>query len=318
MNVTDTEIKEALFRDFGMEDVTFVPLSGYYDKNFKVTTPKETFFLKVYGFDALPFVLFQLDVMERCVQAGFPVARLIKTKRDASYFVVGDKSASLQEFLPGIPVAEAPHDVELMEELGQVLGRMHRLISRQEFKGESWKKYPWDLSQFELVSGDYTQVRDSFPKQTVVLIDNVFAEWTKSSDILSMMRKGVVHNDYHAWNILVSGKKVSAITDFGDAMYSWYAGDVAIALAHLCFEELNSTDVFVGHFLRGYEREFVLDDMEKSNLPLLIQMRAVTAMVEIALDSQKLAHGMYTDIVRLQTGVLEFLAKKSLTHLFIK
>ena len=94
-------IKRILMKNFGLSAIRLIPLSGYYDQNFKVVSERGVFFLKVYGFDMLPSIRFQLDLMRACREARFPVAKILPNRNGRLYFRMGKHYGSLQEFLPG-------------------------------------------------------------------------------------------------------------------------------------------------------------------------------------------------------------------------
>ena len=312
IHLTEHEIKTALSSWYGMEPDSLALLNGFYDKNYLVKVGRESFFLKIYGFDKLPAIRFQLSFIDACVKAGLPMAAVMPTRTGKSFFAVGDHYGSLQVCLSGKQLRLGRLTTGMMEEVGGILGKIHKLTKGKTFPGKNWKKYPWDLSQFDLVIRDFRKVRERLPENLASLIEGVVADWNSHAVELKKMRKGIIHGDYHGGNILVAKGACSGVVDFGDAMRGWYAGDVAIALAHVCFKGKGDPKDFMRAFLVGYSNHFRLNALETNALPLLIRMRAATAIVEIVDASKHNEQELYGKMFKEQMAVLQYLEGQKL------
>ncbi|XP_077996807.1 hydroxylysine kinase-like [Glandiceps talaboti] len=96
-------------------------------------------------------------------------------------------------------------------------------------------------------------------------------------------QKGLIHGDYHAYNVIVkpwpedeSSKKytISGIIDFNDVTASCYLFDIAFAISTFMLQsKTQDPDVVRNHTLSGYESKFVLSDRERALLDICIAGR---------------------------------------------
>ncbi len=302
MDLDANALTAVLREEYGLTITSVAQLSGFYDANFRIDTTAGSFFVKVYGHDPLPVVLFQIDLINTLYGAGLPVGRLCLTKAGASYFVFNDMVGIVQTFLPGRHLADAPKTESLFHNLGETLGRIHASTDGKRFAGEAWKVYPWDLKQFDLPVSHMSGVEKFLNTKTRAACQLVIEEWKRSTAQFDHLRTGVIHNDFHNKNVLVERDHVVGITDFGDSMRSWFAADVATAIAHFDFDDPQVLN-FIKIFLSGYESAFILTDDEKVLLPLLIKMRAVVVLIEIpkhfAEQRTPLYEQFFTDAARV-------------------
>lgn len=282
MNINEEKLKSLLKKNYGILVKALTPLNGFYDKNYKITTANFDYFVKIYGFDKLASIKFQLDFLSKCFKSGLPVAKVIQTNSNTSYFKIDKTYGILQEFLDGEQLRNIKINHNIVTNIGFILGSIHKLSHRSNFVGKKWKKYQWDLAQFNLVMKDYSKIKTIFPSSISDLINEVMTEWKSNKEKLLKLRNGAIHNDFQGRNILVTKGNNISIVDFGDAINSWYVADIAISLAHICFAT-EQPSVFIKSFLQGYQKQFKLLKLEKKYLPLLMKMRAVTAIVEIQL-----------------------------------
>ncbi len=80
----------------------------------------------------------------------------------------------------------------------------------------------------------------------------------------------MIHGDANDYNVLVDpgSMTVSGLIDFGDTIYSYTVGDLAIALAYVVLGEGDPRDV-----IAGYTSEFGLLDDEREALWPLVRLR---------------------------------------------
>jgi Ser/Thr protein kinase RdoA (MazF antagonist) len=80
----------------------------------------------------------------------------------------------------------------------------------------------------------------------------------------------VIHGDANDYNVLVESDRVTGLIDFGDMVYSWTVGELAIAVAYVV---LGKDDPWAAaaHVIEGYTEEFGVVDRE--NLWKLVRLR---------------------------------------------
>lgn len=163
-------------------------------------------------------------------------------------------------------------DVQIIEEWGRYLGRMHRLTKayvppasaapRQSWKGDDVVK---------------AALRALDPKDCLAFRRmNELLAWL---DGLPMDRAGygLVHADLHAGNFFVQDGVITAF-DFDDSCYHWFAYDIVIPLISLNLQE-SKPGLFPGPalrepFLKGYLSENALSQTWIDRLELFGKYRA--------------------------------------------
>ena len=279
--ISESAIKKMLKKEYGLSNVKLFRLQGFFDQNYKVTAPGKKLFLKIYREDSKSIVKFQIDFIKKCQAAGLPVAKIIPTLEGGDQTLIADYPATLQEFLPGKKFNSLPKTLPLFKHAGSILGKIHQLTSQETFVGKTKKVVPWDLAQFNTVVSNYKKVESHLSPRLAALVLAVFKTWKLEKSELKKLKQGIIHGDYHAANILGIESKITAVTDFADANYSWYMADVAIALTHLVYWSKGvKPEPAVKAFLIGYTKYFPLPEQERKCLPLLVKMRSATVIVE--------------------------------------
>ncbi len=86
------------------------------------------------------------------------------------------------------------------------------------------------------------------------------------------LRRSVIHADANDYNVLVEEDKVVGLIDFGDVVYSYTVGDLAIAVAYVV---LGKEDPYAAAapVIEGYREEFELTNDELDALWPLVRLR---------------------------------------------
>ena len=167
-------------------------------------------------------------------------------------------------FLPGKPLAKvAEQSEELLFDLGRKLGQLSQSLLDFDHSG-AHREFYWDLMKGpEIVAKYGPQIEDDSLRQLVLRF---------STGSLNHLRKSVIHGDANDYNVLVEGNEVVGLIDFGDIVYSYTVGDLAIALAYVV---LGKADPYASAapVIEGYVREFPLTNDELDALWPLVRLR---------------------------------------------
>ena len=158
----------------------------------------------------------------------------------------------------------------------------------------------------------FRKVKKLLPKTLVALVNGVIKEWDDKRGNLNLLPQGVCHNDFHGGNLLAKGDNVLGILDFGDALKTWYAADLAITLAFISFKKANPLPSMKS-VVRGYSSKRKLSAAEKSSLLLLIKMRAAALAVEVPLEMKHRDKDFYQEIYKQSIFILNYLNNKNNT-----
>jgi Ser/Thr protein kinase RdoA (MazF antagonist) len=105
----------------------------------------------------------------------------------------------------------------------------------------------------------------------------------------------VIHGDVNDHNVLVQNQSVTGLIDFGDMIYSYRAGELAIALAYIVLgkaDPLESARAVVA----GYFSEFELNGDEIESLWSLMLLRLCMSICLAAHQRQQKPDNEYLDV----------------------
>src|SRR5262249_53877400 len=109
--------------------------------------------------------------------------------------------------------------------------------------------------------------------ETRTLVNQFAAEFERDVAPMSpRLRKSVIHNDANDYNVIVAGRGVAGLIDFGDMIYSFTVADLAVAIAYAV---LNKPDPLAAavEIVEGYHAEYTLNDDELAALFGLARLR---------------------------------------------
>jgi Ser/Thr protein kinase RdoA (MazF antagonist) len=170
-------------------------------------------------------------------------------------------------YLPGVPLAEIkPHTPGLLHDLGQKLGQLTRSLTGFDHPAVH-RDFHWDLANGNRIVNEYAPLIEDGELRELVLKCR-FEPQTE-------LRRSVIHGDANDYNVLVDPESmtVSGLIDFGDMVYSYTVGDLAIALAYVVLGDGDPRDV-----IAGYKSEFGLLDEEREALWPLVRLRLAMSL----------------------------------------
>lgn len=165
-------------------------------------------------------------------------------------------------YLPGEPLAEIrPHTPGLLHDFGQKLGQLSRALADFDHPAVH-RDFHWDLANGNRIINKYASLIENADLRELVLK----CRFEPEKDL----RRSVIHGDANDYNVLVDPESmtVSGLIDFGDMVYSYTVGDLAIALAYVVLGEGDPRDV-----IAGYTSEVGLLEEEKEALWPLVRLR---------------------------------------------
>jgi len=184
-------------------------------------------------------------------------------------------------FLPGTALEPGMWEDPLIEEWGALVGRTHRLTRGygvwdgvdSPSPGRRLLDWREELDYFrdECADAEVREAWDSLRNRMEPLA-------------VGRSAQGMVHNDAHAWNLLLHGGRLGLI-DFDSANCHFFASDIATALSPVLFvrtggmerplEDPEGLRRFSARWLAGYRRENDLPDGTRGALALFAQYRRV-------------------------------------------
>ncbi|XP_059148682.1 hydroxylysine kinase-like [Physella acuta] len=254
----------------------------------------------------------QTRLIEYVRQAGYPtpgplmngggqyqqLVDLSTTRSKHETFIV-----RLFEYIPGVTLAQVRLTLKLCYQLGVYAGWMDQVLATYpNVDDESLKLMvrKWNMSEIPALRQQIQAV--PYPDQvelTSLIIDQFEGRILSCQDKFS---KGLIHGDFNDFNIVVDGTDLllcseNAITspvrpntqdttniigviDFGDATFSLYIFEVAIAMTYVMINQHGIPPLqAAGQVLAGYLSRMTLTQVELDHLKLCICSRFVQSLV---------------------------------------
>jgi Ser/Thr protein kinase RdoA (MazF antagonist) len=261
------------------------------DQNFLITADTgEKFVLKISNaLELRPFLGAQNWVLKHLSQRVSFCQSVIPALSGRMLASWDCQCVRLVTYLPGVPLAEIrPHTPGLLHDLGSKLGQLTRALADFDHYAVH-RDFHWDLANGNRVVNEYAELVTNTELRELVLK----CRFEPRSDL----RKSVIHGDANDYNVLVDPESmtVSGLIDFGDMVYSYTAGDLAIAIAYAV---LDKPDPFAAAaaIIEGYETEFALLDEEREALWPLARLRLAMSVCLAAYQMRQEPGNQYLGI----------------------
>jgi Ser/Thr protein kinase RdoA (MazF antagonist) len=160
-----------------------------------------------------------------------------------------------------VPLADyEPHSPALLRDLGRKLGQLDRALAGFDHPAIH-RDFHWDLANGNRIIDEYGGlVHDAD------LVHRCRFEGGTN------LRRSVIHGDANDYNVLVEADRVTGVIDFGDIVYSWTVGNLAIAVAYVVLGK-DDPVIVAKHVIDGYTEEFPLLPEEREVLWKLVRLR---------------------------------------------
>jgi len=260
------------------------------DRNFLITADTgEKFVLKIFNSEDKPFLASQNWVLKHLSQRVSFCQSVITGLSGRMLGYWEGQYVRLLTYLPGVPLAEIrPHTSGLLHDLGRKIGQLtHALADFDHYAVH--RDFHWDLANGNRVVSEYAELVTNDRLRELVLKCRFEPD--------SRLRRSVIHGDANDYNVLVDPESmtVSGLIDFGDMVYSYTVGDLAIAIAYAVLDKPDPFAV-ADEIVQGYESEFVLLDEEQEALWPLVRLRLAMSVCLAAHQSREHPENQYLTI----------------------
>lgn len=204
----------------------------------------------------------------------------------------------LVTYLPGVPLAEIrPHTSGLLQDLGQKLGQLSRALADFDHPAVH-RDFHWDLANGNRIVNEYAPLIEDADLRELVLRCRF--------EPAAELRRSVIHGDANDYNVIVDPESmtVSGLIDFGDMVYSYTVGELAIAVAYVVLGEGDAREV-----IAGYRSEFGLLEEEKEALWPLVRLRLA---MSVCIAAHQIRQQPDNEYLRISQKAIE----KTLPRLF--
>ncbi|HEY2963810.1 MAG TPA: phosphotransferase [Pyrinomonadaceae bacterium] len=246
------------------------------DYNFRLTSVSgEQFVLKVANvFEppevleaqtaALTYLETQVSFCPRIVPSSSGAALTeVRSANGATYLV------RVVRYIPGVPLGTLEsHSPRLLRDLGRKLGRLDRVLLDFDHPG-AHREFYWDLANGSRILEEYgPQIKTDRLREVVLGCREHL------SLPVAKLRRSVIHGDANDYNVLVDQEhdEVVGLIDFGDMIYSYTVGDLAVAIAYVVLGKPDAKAA-AAPVIEGYVEELPLTKNELDALWTLVRLR---------------------------------------------
>ena len=197
--------------------------------------------------------------------------------------------ARLVHYLPGVPLGEInSQPSELLRDLGRKLGQLDRALIDFDHPAIH-RDFHWDLANGNRILSEFGGlVKDASVRELVSQY---------RIDIKRSLRRSAIHGDANDYNVLVDPERIVVIglIDFGDMVYSYTVGNLAVALAYVVVDKTDPVAA-AREVVEGYTSEFALTEDELEALWPLVLMRLCMSVCLAAYQQQQRPENEYLQI----------------------
>jgi Ser/Thr protein kinase RdoA (MazF antagonist) len=275
------------------------PLPSERDQNFLLTdSAGEKFVLKIANaLESRAFLEAENAVLKH-------VARRVSFCQTLRPTVYGDEIASVKDgryftrlvdYLPGLPLAKIqPQPSSLLRDFGRKLGQLDHALRDFDHPAVH-RDLRWDLANGNLVIEKFSPlIADTSLRELVAQCKVEFS---------GALRRSVIHGDANDYNVLVDPEQMTltGLLDFGDMVYSYTAGDLAIAIGYVVLDKPDPRAA-AAEVIAGYTREFDLRDEELEILWPLVRLRLA---MSVCIAADQLRQQPENEYLRISQRAIE-------------
>lgn len=243
-----------------VQEVVAIP-EGSINTNHRVLTPQGRFFVRHTTVRSAEDLRFEAALLAHLTESHFPSPTLLQTKQGRPYLELEGGRVSVFKWLVGEELSRSRLTPELLERLGQELGKMHRIT--QSFGGSRDNPYGSGL-----VRGWLADLRHNRDEEVASIAEELEEHLEHAERVRGqgLEPRGVIHADLFMDNVKWLAERVGAFFDFEMACRDAYGLDVAITLNAWCFENNLYRLELCQAFIRGYQDARPLSQVERENL----------------------------------------------------
>ena len=259
------------------------------DRNFLLTASGgEKFVLKIANAHEKAEVLeAQNAILSHLAERVSFCPRVVPALSGEQIVVVENNFIRVLSWLPGKPLAKVELQTpELLYALGLKLGQLSCALVGFDHPALH-RDFHWDL-----MKGPKT-IKEYGPRIKAGELRDLVLNYQNFS--LENLRRSVIHGDANDYNVLVEENKVVGLIDFGDVVYSYTVGDLAIAVAYVVLGK-EDPRAAAAPVIEGYRKEFELTKGELDALWPLVRLRLCMSVCLAAYQQEQDPENEYLGI----------------------
>ena len=279
-----TEVKKIAYDVFGLK-VSVKNLDSDRDQNcYLYTKSNEEFVLKIYNSkESLDIINMQTNVLEHfqnndSVLINTP--KIINTTDGKKLGKVETNNIEyylrLVSYIKGKQLKDVDQNFFSFYELGTFIGKLNKVLDTFSDSNAN-RVFPWDVGNIDFLKKRFNIFNDQKDRD---IVSYFIKQYNKN--ILpnsKLLRKSIIHNDCNDHNIIVSDdNKIYGIIDFGDMVYTYTAGELAIAIAYAVLGKDNPLKIAC-EIIKGYCDINFLSDDDLGSIIYLVCIRLCISVI---------------------------------------
>ena len=201
----------------------------------------------------------------------------------------------LVNYLPGVPLATVqPQSPSLLRDLGRKLGKLDQALSDFDHPALH-RDFHWDLANGHRIIDEYAPLIEDDKLRKLVVQCRIRID--------DGLRRSVIHGDANDYNVLVDPERmiVTGLVDFGDLIYSYTVGELAIAIAYVVLDKPDPRAT-ANEVIAGYTSEYHLLDHELEMLWPLVRLRLA---MSVCMAAHQLRQQPENEYLRISQRAIE-------------
>jgi 4-aminobutyrate aminotransferase-like enzyme/Ser/Thr protein kinase RdoA (MazF antagonist) len=280
------------------------PLAGEIDFNFKAKTSNgDAYVLKISRPDCdEAYIEFQDEILEHLSESRltseFPRPYKSETGQSVNTYLdrqCRERLVRLLDWVDGDLLSSVKYKNDyLLRNLGTIGGEICQILSSFDHDYAK-RKFDWDIAQGLWIE-DYIHLLEDHQKSQLIKIIDLFKS---NLPRYQTLRKQVIHNDANDNNVVIKYKDdqacVTAIIDYGDAIYSQAINDIAVTITYAVMG-INLPLEAACKILSAYHEEFPFTEEEIMYLYQCVAMRLAISVIKSAINRQAEPDNVYLQI----------------------
>src|SRR5581483_9751621 len=283
-------------RDLYGRSGTVRALTSERDQNFLLeTTSGERLVLKIANALEDPAMLDAQQAAMRHISATLDLApRVIPSIEGPTLSVVDQHRVWAVSHLPGTPLGlRRRRSPALLSSLGAEIGALTTAFRGFDHPAIH-RDFYWDLARGRAIVAQYRSLIDD--PELGAAIDTLMARFDReAAPLLGDLPCSAIHGDLNDFNVLVDGDRVSGFVDFGDMVFGYTVGDLAIAAAYVMLDADDPVAV-LSAMVSGYQSRRPLSETELAVVFPLATLRLCTSACVAAHQQRERPDNAYLGI----------------------
>ncbi|CAF4346077.1 unnamed protein product [Rotaria magnacalcarata] len=212
----------------------------------------------------------------------YPCPQIILSNKQQLVIRDDNRFLFIQTFVQGIEPTR-----EILDKDDIYLHKMGHLLAQWRMASREYS------SSIQIEEEDQELTDQWWKKQTIHNVDpfllSNFLECKYLINLKANFERGLIHNDFHTNNSIVTNDGNIFIIDFVDACQSVFVADLATSLFHLLVDQQNG-EHRAQAFLQGYQQTIPLREEEINVLDMFVRFKLALSIIEDLRDSNDTDH----------------------------